>query len=51
MLSGGQAGPHKMTRHRRWLRAEDILDMSIYNEVITVSNDDAFAKCASCRAP
>ena len=42
VLSGGQAGPHKIQGIGAGF-APKILDMSIYNEVITVSNDDAFA--------
>ncbi|NIQ96314.1 MAG: cysteine synthase A [Desulfuromonadales bacterium] len=42
VLSGGDPGPHKIQGIGAGF-IPDILDTSVYNEVLTVDNDDAFA--------
>lgn len=43
VLSGGQAGPHKIQGIGAGF-VPDVLDTSVYDEIIPVSNEDAFEK-------
>ncbi len=43
MLSGGPKGPHPIQGIGAGLRARTILNTKIYDEIIRVKNDDAFA--------
>jgi cysteine synthase A len=43
VLSGGKAGPHKIQGIGAGF-VPDTLDTSVYDEVITIENDDAFAE-------
>jgi cysteine synthase A len=47
ILSGGQPGPHKIQGIGAGF-VPTILDTTIYDEVLTVSNDDAFAYARLC---
>jgi cysteine synthase A len=47
VLSGGQPGPHKIQGIGAGIIPE-ILDTKIYDEIVTVSNDDALAFARAC---